>query len=220
MAIISISRDWPAAGPAMVRITSTDTLATIGTADYLTDQAAVISLLNNGAFSWDPTDTVLVSASDGWGLYSISADFTSLNAFSFTPGAQSASVAVSSAEFLGMYAAPKLLIPAPGANKLIIVDNMQLVMTYGSANYAVGGVVAAQYDTTSGASARVLATATEAAADFAAASTTFRSLMSTTIAPFSTTVNKGVYLSNATSAFTTGDSTFVAKVNYHVVATA
>jgi hypothetical protein len=132
-----------------------------------------------------------------------------------------ASVAVSAAEFLGMYAAPKLLIAAPGANKQIIVDRMELVMTYGSAQFAAGGVVAAQYDSTAN-GAGVKATNTEAAADYtgAAASTTFPFNGAVVVAPFSTTVNKGLYLSNQTAAFTTGDSTFICKVNYRIVSTA
>lgn len=129
-----------------------------------------------------------------------------------------ASVAISAAEFNGMYATPKQLIAAPGANKMIIVNQMALVMTFVSAQYAAGGVVAAQYDSTAH-GAGVLATASEAAADFtgAAASTTFRQLMSTAVAPFSTTVNKGIYLSNDTGAFTTGDSTFVAQIWYSII---
>ena len=133
---------------------------------------------------------------------------------------QYASVAITAAEFNGMYAAPKLLIAAPGANKLIVVDRMELVMTYVSANYAAGGVVAAQYDNTVH-GAGVLATNSEAAADFfAAASTTFMFNGSLVLAPFSTSVNKGLYLSNATGAFTTGDSTWVAKIHYRIIATA
>jgi hypothetical protein len=132
-----------------------------------------------------------------------------------------ASVAITAAEFNGMYAAPKLLIAAPGANNLIIIDQMELVMTYGAAQFAAGGVVAAQYDSTVN-GAGVLATASEAAADFtgAAASTSFRQAGSLAVAPFTTTVNKGIYLSNATAAFTTGDSTFVAKIHYRIIATA
>jgi hypothetical protein len=131
-----------------------------------------------------------------------------------------ASVAITAAQFNGMYAAPKLLIAAPGANKLIVVDRMELIMTYVSANYAAGGVVAAQYDSTVH-GAGVLATNSEAAADFqAAASTTFVFNGSTVLAPFSTSVNKGLYLSNATAAFTTGDSTFVCKVHYRIVSVA
>ena len=133
---------------------------------------------------------------------------------------QVASVAVSAAQFNGMYATPVLLVAAPGANKLIVVDRMELLMTFGSTNFAAGGVVAAQYDSTVH-GAGVPATNTEAAADFfAAASTAFVFNGSTTLAPFSTTVNKGLYLSNATGAFTTGNSTFVVKVHYRVVATA
>lgn len=135
-----------------------------------------------------------------------------------------ASVAVTSAEFKGAYAAPKLLIAAPGANQMIVVDQMQMVMTYGSANYANGGVVFAQYDSTAN-GAGVKATLTEAAADFfAAASTTFAfsGTQGNTVGalPFSTTVNKGLYLSNATGAFDTGDSAFVVKIFYRIIATA
>jgi hypothetical protein len=129
-------------------------------------------------------------------------------------------VPITAAEFNGMYAAPKLLLAAGGANTLHVVEQMALAMTYGAAQFAAGGVVAAQYDSTVH-GAGVLATATEAAADFtgAAASTTFRSLGSTAVAPFTTTVNKGIYLSNATAAFTTGDSTFVAHMWYRTIPT-
>jgi hypothetical protein len=123
-----------------------------------------------------------------------------------------------------MYAAPKLLIAAPGANKLIVVKQMALVMTFGSADFASGGVVAAQYDSTVHGGG-VLATNSEAAADFfAGASTTFlfEGTNGNTVGalPFSTTVNKGLYLSNATGAFTTGDSTFVAQIWYSIIPTA
>lgn len=136
-----------------------------------------------------------------------------------------ASVTLTAAQFNGMYATPVQLIAAPGANKLIVVDRMALVMTFVSAQYASGGVVAAQYDSTAH-GAGVLATNTEAAADFtgAAASTTFlfRGNSGDTVGamPFSTTVNKGIYLSNATGAFTTGDSTWVVDIWYKVIATA
>lgn len=135
-----------------------------------------------------------------------------------------ASVAVSAAEFNGAYAAPKLLIAAPGANKQIIVDRLEMVMTFVSAGFAAGGVVFAQYDSTAN-GAGVKATNTEAAADFfATASSTFAFLGTSGntvgILPFTTTVNKGLYLSNATGAFTTGDSTFVVKIHYRIIATA
>lgn len=130
-----------------------------------------------------------------------------------------AQVAVTAAQFNGMYAAPVLLVAAPGANKMIVVDNIELVMTFVSADYAAGGVVAAQYDSTVH-GAGVIASTTEAAADyFAAASTVFKLGQGLVLAPFTTCANKGLYLSNVTQAFTTGDSTFIVKVYYHVIST-
>lgn len=132
---------------------------------------------------------------------------------------QYAKVAITAAQFNGMYAAPKLLLANPGANKLIVVHKLDLVMTFVSANYAAGGIVAAQYDSTVN-GAGVLATNSEAAADFfAAASTTFQFTPSIVLAPFTTSVNKGIYLSNQTQAFTTGDSTWEAHLFYSIIPT-
>ena len=136
---------------------------------------------------------------------------------------QYATVSISAAEFNGMYAAPKQIIANAGANTLIVLERAALVMTYGSANFANGGVVAFQYDSTVH-GAGVAASNTEAAADFfAAASTSFQfngvAGDTVAIAPFTSTVNKGIYLSNATGAFDTGDSTFVCHAWYRVIPT-
>lgn len=133
---------------------------------------------------------------------------------------QYATVAITAAQFNGMYAAPKLLVAAPGANKIIVLDKVDLLMTYVSANYAAGGVAAVQYDSTAN-GAGVIASTTLSAATFqAAVSTGF--MFNTGVVPqtFSTCVNKGLYLSNISGAFTTGDSTFVAHIWYKVIATA
>jgi len=134
-----------------------------------------------------------------------------------------ASVAITAAEFNGMYAAPKLLIAAPGANKMIVVDRMELVMTFVAAAYAAGGVVAAQYDSTAH-GAGVYATNGQKAADFAAAASDVFLFNGASgddsDALFSAAVNKGLYLSNLSGAFTTGDGTWVAKIHYRIIATA
>lgn len=132
---------------------------------------------------------------------------------------QYTSVAITAAQFNGMYAAPKLLVAAGGANTLIVLDKVQLLMTYVSANYAAGGVAAVQYDSTAN-GAGVIASTTLSAATFqAAASTGFNFNAGVVAETFTTCVNKGLYLSNVTGAFTTGDSTFVAHIWYKVVAT-
>lgn len=133
---------------------------------------------------------------------------------------QYAQVAISASEFNGMYAAPKLLVAAAGANTLLVLDKIVLAMTYDSAAYAAGGVAAVQYDSTAN-GAGVIASSTLAAATFqAAASTSFVMNGGVVPAPFTTTVNKGLYLSNITGAFTTGDSDMVAHVWYKTIPTA
>jgi len=128
-------------------------------------------------------------------------------------------VAITAAQFNGMYATPKLLVAAGGANTLLVLDQLQLVMTYGTANYAAGGVAAVQYDSTAN-GAGVIASTTLSAATFqAAASTTFTMNPGVVALPFTTTVNKGLYLSNITGAFTTGDSPMVAHVWYRTIPT-
>ncbi len=132
---------------------------------------------------------------------------------------QYTTVAITAAQFNGMYAAPKLLVAAAGANTLIVVEQVQLLMTYVSANYAAGGVAAVQYDSTAN-GAGVIASTTLSAATFqAAASTGFVFNAGVVPETFTTCVDKGLYLSNISGAFTTGDSTFVAHIWYRIIPT-
>ena len=130
-----------------------------------------------------------------------------------------AAVAITAAEFNGMYAAPKVLVAAPGANKLLVLDKVQLLMTYGAAAYAAGGVAAVQYDVTAN-GAGVIASTTLAAATFQATASTGWNFNAGVVAEtFTTCVNKSLALSNITAAFTTGDSDMVAHVWYKIIPT-
>lgn len=180
------------------------------------DTNAVSNLANGSIWVGDPSNDAVArtmsgdATMDNLGVVTVSGAGGNL---------QLATVAISPAEFNGMYAAPKLLVPASGANTLLLVDKVELLMTYNSAAYASGGVVAVQYDSTVN-GAGVIASTTLAAATFqAAASTGFTFNAGVVPYPFTTTVNKGLYLSNITGAFTTGDSDMVAKVWYKVVPT-
>lgn len=76
MAITSIMRDW-GTQPCIVRITTTDTLAAITTAGYLTAQAPYIAALNNGAFEYVEGALYAVNFSDGEGFFTVdSSDMT------------------------------------------------------------------------------------------------------------------------------------------------
>jgi hypothetical protein len=205
-----------------VTVTSTGLTTAINTADIVNNavtyakfqQVAASSLVGNPTGSLANAEGITLG--NGLEFTGTTLDVPNTNLIYTT-------VAITAAEFNGMYAAPKLLIAAPGANKLIVLQEMILAMTFVSAAYAAGGVVAAQYDSTVH-GAGVLASNSEAAADFAAAASTsfqFEPITGNTVGalPFSTTVNKGLYLSNATGAFTTGDGTWVAHLWYRIIPT-
>jgi hypothetical protein len=63
MAITSIVRDL--LSNYIVRVTSSDTLATVAGADYVTAQIPNTTALNHGLWEWQVGDMVLVAASDG-----------------------------------------------------------------------------------------------------------------------------------------------------------
>ena len=63
--ITDITRDWGTSGPNIVRVMTTDTLATAAGAGYVTAQAANISAANGGPFEWVVGDMVAIGASDG-----------------------------------------------------------------------------------------------------------------------------------------------------------
>jgi hypothetical protein len=170
-------------------------------------------------------DLFYINYVGGSGMFSVNVN-VSTNVALLTPLVGTplvASVALTAAQFNGMYAAPVQLVAAPGAGNLILPGQMILDMSYGSAAFAGGGVVAAQWGSAAH-GAGVLATNTEAAADFFATASTVFSFLPTSgntvgALPTASVANAGLYLSNATGAFTTGTgSSFVVKVWYQVVA--
>lgn len=192
-----------------------DTFAQIVAPGYLATQIAAGLVINAG-------DLLFISYSGGYGMFAPS------NASSAGPvtlssmGMQSAKVNITAAQFNGMYAAPVQLVAAPGAGFMLLPSQVILDMTFVSAQYAAGGVVAAQYDSTVHGGG-VLATNTQQASDFtgAAASTIFTFGLSTGNGSSKATAsvaNKALYLSNQTAAFTTGDSTFVATTYFKTIA--
>ena len=130
-----------------------------------------------------------------------------------------ASGTLTAAQWLGMYAAPVVLIAAPGANKLIIVESMSLSLVYGTVQFANGGAVQIQYDSTVNAGGVLAQTATIAAATIngATANNSIKLLGALAFNLNTAVANKGIYISNATGAFTAGDSTFRYSLLYRVV---
>lgn len=145
MAILNIKRD-EAYIPFIVRIVSSDSLSTVGSLDYILNQAANIDAINEGIWTWLPSDVVLVYASDGWSFFSISADFNSLNLVG--SGVQQVSIPLTAAQIDGMYAAPVFVLGAPAAGTINLVQSAVLNVVYGSAQFANGGNIAIQYKNT------------------------------------------------------------------------
>jgi hypothetical protein len=126
-------------------------------------------------------------------------------------------VPITASAFNGMYVTPVELVAAQGANTLLILESCQVLMTYGTTQFAAGGVSHVQYDSTT-LGAGVIASTTQSAADWQDAVSTANNYHQGIVKqPFSTCVNKGLYLSNITGAFTTGDSTLVAHTWYREI---
>jgi len=131
---------------------------------------------------------------------------------------QYARVAMTAAQWNGMYAAPFQLIAAPGAGLRINVNEAVLKMTFVAAQYAAGGVVALQYDSTvHGAGTAASATIAAATINGYAASSNIGIAGALASSAITTTENKGLYISNATGAFTTGDGTWHIDIWYSIV---
>jgi hypothetical protein len=128
-------------------------------------------------------------------------------------------IPVTAAQFNGMYAAPFIMIAAPGANNLIVIKDAVLEMEFVAAQYAVGGNVSLEYGNAAHAAGPLASGVIAAAAvDGWAADTNGFLSAATTAVPNATSANQAIYLSNDTAAFTTGDGTFNVHIWYSVVA--
>lgn len=218
MTILAIHRDW-GVSPSIVRMIIDDSLTTIMTAGYLTAPAQVAALesINRGAFEWADTDLVAIVYNGGNGFFTRNA---TTGAFEFAAPALAsyAQVFMTSLEVQGMYAAPKLILPAPGANKLILIDRFTYEVDYGGVQYTNGGVTNLQYDSTVH-GAGIAASDTTAAATINGWAADAFLTVNGALAGAGTVVNKGVYLSNQTAAFATGNSPLTLHVFYSIVET-
>jgi hypothetical protein len=91
MAITSIMRDW-GVSPAIVRITTSNTLSEVAQAGYVTAQEQNVSDLNHGTFEWLVGDLILIAASDGDNFF----QFTGNDFSTFVPVAGGGGGGVSS----------------------------------------------------------------------------------------------------------------------------
>ena len=127
-------------------------------------------------------------------------------------------VAMTAAQWNAMYATPYQIIAAPGAGLIIQTEKVWYDMAFVAAQFAAGGVVNLQYDNTAnGAGVAVTSDVAAATINGLAASSIVPATSTTSAFAQSTTVNKGLYMSNKSGAFTTGDGTWKINVAYRII---
>ena len=127
---------------------------------------------------------------------------------------------ISAAQLEAAYDTPLQLVAAAGSHTALVVSNFVLETVYGTTQYTAGGATGLQY----GNSAHLAgekATATLAAATLNAYAANAIVALAGAMASGASTavVDEGLFFSNDTQAFATGDSTFVYHLWYSVVPT-
>lgn len=125
-------------------------------------------------------------------------------------------ITLAAADINGMYAAPVLLVSAPGTGKAISVLKVNFTITRTATAFASGGAVIVQYDSTVNGGGTQSLDSTIASTVITGAAGTSHTLRNGAVVSdsTSTTDNKGIYISNATGAFTTGTGTATVDVWY------
>jgi hypothetical protein len=130
---------------------------------------------------------------------------------------QHVTVQLSAAQINGMYATPVQLVAAAGSGKTIIVTKAAVRLTRTSTAFAGGGAAIVQYGNTVNGGGTQSLDSTLAAAYFTGSSGVSESVRNGAFLSDQGTAlqNTGVYISNATAAFTTGTGTATVDVWYH-----
>lgn len=128
-------------------------------------------------------------------------------------------VDLTAANALAMFGAPVQVLAAQGANTLILVEHACLAMDYNTTAYAAGGAIGLQYGNTANLAGEA-ATATIPAANFQGAADT-ADMVAGILASgvFTGCENLGLFISNLTAAFTTGNSPLKLHIWFRVIPT-
>lgn len=135
-----------------------------------------------------------------------------------TDGIQTVSVALTAAQINALYTTSIEVVPAiPG--KAIILDSFTFDLTGTATQFAGGGVVNLQYDSTANGAGTTLHADIAATVITAATARVITQRIPKDLSAIATAsiVGKGVYIGAKTAVFTTGTGTAVCKVTYHTV---
>jgi hypothetical protein len=178
--------------------------------------ATAVTMSGDGTLSNAGVLTIGSGAITGSKIAANTVDFANL-ALDVTA---TATVSLTAAQIAGMYATPVQLVAAPGAGKLIVIDSILWDIAFDTTQYTGGGVIAAQYGNAPDGAGPAASGTLAAASLNAVAANAFLSnggIAGALNVSKTASLNTAVYLSNATAAFATGNSTATLYVRYHVV---
>lgn len=198
---------------------------------YTTDAQSVVSVANYFCPSLALSVAYDLSVGDQINVYSssdgnvVSYFVTAVNpatpsiTLQAVSGVSRAVGTITSAQMLaGIYENPVQVIPAPGAGKMIVGMSASLALVYNSVQYANGGAVRFQYDSTVHAGGTNLFATTVAASDINGSASGSQLLIGVAQAfNANSFANKAVYISCATGEFTAGNSTLKYDILYRIV---
>lgn len=212
MGITAISRDW-GEEPSIVRVVTTDSLSTIIAAGYITAQATNIAAIQNGVFQWRLDDYVLIAYAGGEAFFT----YDSVNNTFIPAGVSTAQVRLTSAQIKAMSATPVQIVAAPGVGKMVIVGRNVNTYLFGTTQYTGGGAIGLEFGNTA-LLAGPAASTTLAGATFDGytASNNFELTPNNTNTSANIN-NMGIFISNNTAPFATGDGTLIVNLNYQIV---
>lgn len=197
-----------------------DTQATVAASGYF--NAGV----TGGGVAYDLVtgDSVKVySTTDGtWATYRIT-NTAGVITSSVVASNVRAATSLTAVQLIAGYAAPILMLAAPGANRMYTDVSAQFVFTYGSAQFTTGGNLGIQYGSTANlGGTKCTSVLTNTQVNGIAASS-IGAVIPVTVAPTASAsiANTALYLSNDTAAFAVGTgTTILVNVNARIVPTA
>jgi hypothetical protein len=133
-------------------------------------------------------------------------------------GRKHVQVTLAAAQIIGMYAAPVVLVAAPGAGHTVMISKASFRITRTATAFTGGGAAIIQYGATVNGGGTQAADSTIASTVITGAAGTTHTWRSglTNLSDNSALDNVGLYISNATAAFAAGTGTAVVDVWYFV----
>ena len=130
-------------------------------------------------------------------------------------------ISITAADVIAAYTTPKVLVAAPAAGFRYIVTSVQYDILYGTAQFTGGGLFGVQINNTANGLGKAVHNFLAGGQLNAASENSVYTTVSTALSGDSADyVAQGIYFSNKTAAFATGDSNIDIHITYSTVATA